>query len=74
MAKQTEKKSPFSRGRHKGSTVAHPYLGLDVLYVGRIWRVVSAHQSGDDVEPWLTLREGAAELAVKPHEVVLVWD
>jgi hypothetical protein len=74
VAKQTEKKAAFGRGRQKGSTIAHPYLGLDVRYIGRIWRVISAHQSSADVEPWLTLREGAVELAVKPHEVSLVWD
>lgn len=56
--------------KSKAKKVGHPFVGRSVRYKGHYWRVVSAHQSGSDKTPWLTLKRGLGlEAAAKESEV-----
>jgi hypothetical protein len=62
------------RGSRKAEALSHSLIGLNVLYLGKVWRVCCAHRASRDVEPWLTLRRGLTEVAAKPSEVESAFD
>ena len=67
MSTQTETRGAM---RKASKTRNHAWVGRDVLFRGRVWRVVKgeaprrAHGS-----PWLTLRRGDVEAIAKPYEL-----
>ena len=67
-------KPMIERERRKAEPFDHSLIGYNVLYLGKVWKVCSAHRASPSVEPWLTLRRGNAEVAAKPHEVEPVFD
>jgi hypothetical protein len=45
------------------------FIGKDVWYLGRVWRVSAAKTGSSQGSPWLFLTNGKIRVLAKPHEV-----
>jgi hypothetical protein len=65
--------TPGQIGKRRPRRAEHTYIGRNVFYQRKVWRVISAYSNGEG-KPWLTLRRGSLELAVKSYEVRIAFD
>ena len=59
---------------HKGKSITHSLIGMEVWYHGAVWRVTGAYHSPVSRYPWLCLRRGLAEALAKPYEVLQAYN
>ena len=71
MNKRQKSQSDSALRRQKSKQVKHRLIGRDVVFRGRVWRVVSANTGGNaQGSPWLTLRRGLGiEALAKSYEL-----